>query len=323
MESTAIAIVVSFSTWIFGGFGFFIIGLYHRKKPLGLQTLLGKVVILFVNTFGIVSTFNFFLILLVLLLPPIHTLPAKCLTLFGKFFVTSLKYFVDSKYHTGISEMAARSSVTICTIYVLVTKYLLIYHGPRIQSLNEDILLKILTRMTLMVPILVAIVEYVYFNDIRTSACFQLLVSKRIYVVPHAEVMSIIIFIFSCLIGLTLQVRLELDTLKFKEHSGCLSRTLTRFRCCHWQDRQAAKEMPYKIGFLRIVFSIGLSFASMVLIYAIVGTDSPHTPFLINYVLFFLVCPWLFILNHQRLRSMAFNISSHIKHSPPIIIING
>ncbi len=175
----------------------------------------------------------------------------------------------------------------------------------------------------MIIPILVAIVEYVYFNGIRTSVCFQLLVSKRIYVDPHTEVMSIIIFSLFCLIGLTLQVRLELNTLKFKENPGCLSRTLTRFRCCHWQDRQAAKEMPYKTGFLRIVFSIGLAFAIMVLIYDILGNNSPHTPFLINYVLFFLVCPWLFILNHQRLRSMAFNFSSHMKHSPPIIIING
>ncbi len=60
-----------------------------------------------------------------------------------------------------------------CLFLTLLTKYLSIYNGPFIASLNEDQVLPIVKSILIVSPMLMALLEYFYLNSIETDSTYQ------------------------------------------------------------------------------------------------------------------------------------------------------
>ncbi len=103
-----------------------------------------------------------------------------------------------------------------------MSKYLTIYHGHVVDSLNEELAVKRLRWILAIGPALMTAIEFAYFSDIHQLAEFQVFRHLEKRLDATMEVTKIVVHVVVLITGIILQFRIELDHLTHHD-GGCLS----------------------------------------------------------------------------------------------------
>ncbi len=275
---------------LFCEFATFVVQKYHRDKPLGMQTLHGKI---------IEEVFM-----------PALQISAACICL--AYMVTEL--FGPVPYDIAVilqlNEFFNMATFQLSLLMVLIVKYLSIYNGSLIDSFDEDLVISGAKVITFGLPWLFMVFEYSFWTEMEQALTFQ---QKYLgYSKPDSkmEKMKIIGNLSNFAVILLSQGRIEYDHIKRNEALGCLAfvRRLFSNRTENDNDfeENLTKNMGYRLSALRIAFGCGAVFVTIIYFQATSGTDYSKLNSLILATLISVIGPAVFISYHDGMRKVAF-----------------
>ena len=252
----------------------FIIRKHHLDKPIGMQTLLGKVVVIFLRVFSVTTQL---------------LITTSCIALlYGPFrFAIAFPWW--------FTEVVAILSLYLAFLSLMVTKYMLIYHGTYMADINEDEFMKHLKILLVIVPVLLAIFEVTTLSNPKNLATFQQMYqgTTRSNAGIEVTMMSLMILSFAAMIFT--QARIEYDALKVKdEDSGLLKKVVFN--------------SGYAINVTRFAVGLGLILAAIICIQIFSGADNTKWNQLLFTAVMTNIMPVLFICNHPQMKKTAWKI---------------
>ncbi len=276
-----------------------IMKLYHKNKALGMQTFLGRVVVLYLNfllAVGSVTTITS----LWQEVAMIGEQTATLLTVSSKIVNFCLSSF-SWIYQTCPLVLYNDLTWVSATCIVLVVKYLSIYHSSYIHSLNEESAIKILRSFLLIMPPVLVSIEYSYLTGIKDTQVFHIYMGSKSASDHKMEVLSLAVYFITLITGLVLQTRIELDHLSYHE-ATCLSKFKNFFSTSNHNI-----DGEYKLSATRIIFAMGTLFIVFISYIILVGIENGKTIAIIYHVMFLTVSPTTFVLCHGTLRTIVTN----------------
>ncbi len=307
MSSKIGIIVAMILFWIWGATCALLIKSYHESKPLGLQTIFGRVICILMSTLLCVSTYH------------------------GLVYIPCcVVQFIDIDENI-LKVLAALSCITIQAVHsalflALITKYLSIYHSCYIYSLDEEQTIATLKWFMVLVPVVSTTIEYTQFTDINDTISYLPLVidswsDNGNTNSPKTEIIKT--FGFAVLFALTciLYGRLEFDENHFSQLKSWIMKLRmspqTGIIAAHNGAKEENAEVEYKISVLRIAFAMLLMFG----IVAFARTGNVLAIVIGAYIIANVILPSIFIVNHSSLRqhftskvvSLKQNVIAHIK----------
>ncbi len=286
-----------------------VIQTYHRNKPLGLQTLHGKILEdIFIPAWTGTATS---LVTMMVVGEIVGPLSKELAMLFA------------------VIDYVSLVTIQIALFFVILTKYLTIYHGPLINSLDEKDALQTVKVLVALVPFTLALMEYCFLTPMEESLTFQ---TKHFGLAkPEARGTKGKFFgiIFDALLLLISQARIEYGNISRNETHGCLAFIKRAFVLTQNQldnpvgvgsvnenESDASlsissnvKRFGYNIRILRIAFAIGIASVSIVVYHVASGTADQYRKltFVVIYAINCIVGPYLFIRNHKGMSKIAKN----------------
>ncbi len=256
---------------------------YHQNKPLGMQTLYGKVIEVFTVVFGIVTV----------VMNGIYCL----LELYGPFSRSLAKIF-------SFLELAALSSFYLTTFTLMLVKYCSIFHGTFLSNLDEERSVRQIKTCIGITSTLLAVVELTILSILDDLASFQL---KTIgYSKSDSKLETIIgsLFALNAIMALILYLRTEHAAVLVNDnHSGLLSRLVLSIR--NDNHHQSSVVSGYDINVLRAGL-LCLLLTTPQLIYQIVGGgDIAKWNILTMATIFTVVFPLVIILKNDTMKDIA------------------
>ncbi len=115
--------MTSILTALVGFFCAIVVKKYHENKPLGMQTILGEVIRISLVSYGLVTANNLIIMNAMVCAAPIAAAASVVLAV-ANFFVAVL--------------------ILTSLMLLFITKYLSLFHGPYLASLEEKDYLKVL-----------------------------------------------------------------------------------------------------------------------------------------------------------------------------------
>ncbi len=191
---------------------------YHVKKPLGMQSFLSKVTVLFLNDMVICIIHASSVFILSEIFSPLNDFFSILLT---------------------ISSLACATSFYILVLCVTVTKYLSIYHGTIVASLKEEAVLPKIAWITMVLSLSTAVFEYTTFTHIRNSAIYQTLSFGIDKATSSMETVTVFLILVNFLTIAFLQCRIEFDHWKAEKSQ-------------QFFNQSQEEKLPYKIKVSRI-----------------------------------------------------------------------
>ncbi len=284
--SSKVTEVTFYSMTTFGNlFCSYVIVRYHLNKPLGMETLLSKVIVLLVITFaqaGICATVTR---LLSELAAPLD----ETLALMGSVwnFVSALSFMLS-------------------IFITLVIKYLSVYHSYLISHLDEERILPYLWITVLGLPGILAGIQFYFLSAIQLDTTYQLLRHGKLITKSEEVVIFYVILLLNLTALLGVVVRIEVDY----SEDGYLSKITNWLRPSKElnsagpgrrsrNDINIQEKNGYSIVVIRLMCLI-LVVLSLIFLLGI----SPGTcRFLLLRLLFSVICPAIFIWNHNGIKS--------------------
>ncbi len=289
---------------IFGNLGAYIIRSYHNSKPLGMQTLLGKVIMVETH---------------------IYTLE---ITVYGILFSTSSTLSQYGYINDTVAKIGTVLAYVSFLLFFLgmfmciLTKYCSIYHGSFLNALDEDTILGNVKLILALVPLTLALLEYVLITPVNESPIYLLLRHGRAEGTPSAEKAKLLLILSTLIAMIVLYVRIEHDHFQFKESSSLTSWALKLskwFTSCQPAENNNSNEQQqqqqqndneqsspaYGTTATRAVATLGFMLSG-VIVYQLVG-DKIDTRYTIafSYVIITVMAPFTVILNHEGLKKMV------------------
>ena len=261
---------------------------YHESKPLGMQSLFGKTIVIFINSFVIIVVTVALLFVLSELAAPLNVKISGILAV--------IEYLVGITFYLSV-------------MVVSLTKYLSIYHGPAIQDLDEDAVLGFIKGLHIMFPTLLASLEFTFWTEPRQTEAYKLLSQDATVQTSRTGygMKGMILLAFISVIGL--QARLEYDFLtknqeKPNQQSG--RRALLQ-KAKVWLTAKLENASEYKLSVTRLIVII---VAILVVVSALEACKvmTFRVYILILFVVLSDVCPIIFIVSHPSLRVHSFKI---------------
>ncbi len=267
-----------------------IIKSYHENKALGLQSILGKVIVIFIQVFVLTS-----------------------LTIAGPFGLTEIVINIDTRTAMVISVTKYLVGVAfyLSVTFVTLTKFLSIYHSPLVHDLSEGVYLRFVKSLHLGVPILLASLEFSFWTDVRITETYQMLSKDDTLQGAHNGygLKAMILLAFTSAVAL--QIRIEVDYLRDKNESH-LS---TSERIKNWfRATESDEKLDYSLNVSRLIVCIT---SALVIVVALQTFKvlSFRIYMLILYLVMGNVCPIIFISSHPGLKAYAWKIlKTHITH---------
>ncbi len=287
-------IVLLILTWCWSSACTSLIRSYHESKPLGLQTIFGKVVCILMGTLQCVSGYH-----------GLVYLPCCIVGLSG-----------DKKNVDFVKTLAALSFISIqaghsALCLALITKYMSIYHSNFIYALDEDSALIVVKLVMAIVPLTLTIIQFSLLSDIKQSISYMPLVENLMsssQIPPETESIKVAGFIVFFALTFFLYGRLEYEENHFrriKKLFACLKKNRVGPQNACGQNEannQNSEEVEYKLSVLRI----GLLLMSIFGILTLLIHAGNITVILLSaYTIANVVFPTIFISNHSALRQHA------------------
>ena len=289
--------VIFVSSWIFviltGQLLLVVIRKYHQNKPLGMQTLLGKVIVIFVHTLAISG----------------GVLESSvCATeVFGpiKSRMTIIRWFLE----TVLVE-----AFYIALLAMMATKYLLIYHGAYMSEVNEEAYLKRLKIILLTLPIALALLEATLISDLEDLITYQQMYNGQVENDAKIETTTISLFSLSFLGLMSMQARIEFDAYQSQDGQGsALSKFISCCKNCQAQSNISNnQDAGYAIKVARITVLLGFMLVVIVIIQLAGGAENTKWNQLYFSAILTNVMPILFIYNHSQMKKTAWKEISNL-----------
>ena len=261
---------------------------YHENKPLGMQTLLSKAIVILVKAFSEANFISALTWSLIAMLTPMNQIIAIVLS---------------------FANVASTTTFMLGISTVLITKYLSIYHSTFLAILDEGLIVPSLRVIVFGFPWMLAVAEHVWLRDIRTHWAYLHLTET---VAPSLRVsQSIAIFNIIVLFNLILMVfvysRIEYDHKEdgylskiknwFKSKTATVKPLLAR------QHQQPPDDINndtsgYNINVFRI-----LCFLAVIVVCFITFWGAGFLRMMLIRLLFSVICPLLFILSHSGIKA--------------------
>ncbi len=297
--SGKIAIVTFYSlTTVSSLFCGYIIVKYHQNKPLGMQTLLSKVIILFIWVFSQAS------------------ICATIIRALTEFFVPISKIMA---YMATIYNFVSAISFLFSIFVMLVTKYVSVFHIALVASFDEDKVLPFLWITTLGVPVILAILQYRILSSVEVGSMFQLLTGSKEEVITNDVSLFTIVFVITAITMFFVFVRIEVD---YHEY-GYLSKVKNFLRGTRVgpspQPRieivgnQAAVKINDSPGYTKNAIRFFALISAVFVFVILFVNESGRFMFLFMRMFFSVICPAFFIWNHLGIRST-------LKHQVRVIL---
>ena len=268
---------------------------YHENKPLGMQTLLGKVIVICTN----VTALTLFVI--------------------ATLISASSEMFSDLVNKTVASFLAGMSYNVVQMFYlsiisVTLTKYLSIYHSTILQDLNEKQILLNIKIALIIVPLLITAIEFFFLTDIEETPQFLIF---QIQSGNHQSqqggqhygyLIVVVAFLACALIGYV-QFCIEL------QKEGWLKMLFNKF--VRHEEQQQSQDIDenisiYKLSVMRGIMFICVVFSAFSAINLIVETLDFPILLLINVVVLLNICPAILILYHPGMKAQSTRAFSYI-----------
>ncbi len=267
---------------------------YHESKPLGHQTIFGKVTCVFLNTLICASLFHgaiYFPLSLTCILSENHDIILQILTV--------MNYSATLSVNTGL-------------YFLLITKYLSIYHGTFIYSLDEDIALSYIKRVVTLAPVFLTSFEYVYLTDIKTSLAYRGLsgtIEANGIPIQSGTIRKVnFVLLLSLLILLNGRIEYEENRFqKFREKFGWLT--------CSKRDSAEENNMDQIVPDDRVEYKSHVLRAAIVILglfgawcfYQFESLKNLKFVISFNFTIINVILPTLFIHNHKSLKHHCLN----------------
>ena len=252
---------------------------YHENKPLGMQTFLSKVVVLFVQ----VTQGSTLIVTLTLIFGELH----------GRFNDMLAFSFAITEY---IVTLIFYSSLLMVTL----TKYLLIYNSAFMSDVNELKVMKYLKGFLILFPLIMASVEFTFWTKIEQTEAFKMFHSGKEQLPTSFGYGKIILVLCNFAAAILLQVRIELDVYNRPNHENL--GLITKLKSC-FATTQPHHGEEYKLNVARIVFAIAFVLGVFFLVQVLFQVVTFRLAILFFYVLLGDICPLIFIFNHPSMRS--------------------
>ncbi len=184
----------------------YVIKTHQRSKPLGMQTLLSRMIVIFVNTLT-VSGFNF-----------------------ASTFIAVEQFGPFTEIGSIICTLVPYTSVIafmLSWLMLTVTKYLSVYDNHWIASLDDNVIARRALIVILIVPPLVTLIEFTFLTKIQVTMGYLSAslgfthtgAAKREVIMPAMTLLA-------TLLVAILQFRIELDRYRNGEVDGLIQKVL-------------------------------------------------------------------------------------------------
>ncbi len=282
-----------------------VIQTYHRNKPLGLQTLHGKIIEdVFVPAWtGMAKA----MIAMLILSEIVGPLPKEVALVFQV-----IDYGCVVIFHLSL-------------FFVMLIKYLSIYHGPLIDSFDEKDVVKAVKTLVGLLPWTLALLEFLFITPMEDTLTFQ---TKHFgFASQNAKIAKgkLSGIVCNSIMLIVSQGRIEYENIVRNEGYGCLA-SIKRILTAQEQSRSDDPEsvnneigldeananlsgtgsrLGYSHRFLRIVFVFGMVSILMIIFHVTTGAQYSKYNLLIIASIFAIGGPYLFISNHQGMNKIA------------------
>ncbi len=264
---------------------FYIVRSYHRSKPLGLQTLLGQVIVVFTKVCCAVTIFCGTVV-------PIHVfLDLGSFFEFGSQVLTSLSSILSCAF-------------LISAMSILQTKYLSIYHSTLLHSFDDAEVISVFQVILVGLSLSLTLIEFGYLTQIRDTVIYQVLqygTARTDALAEKSKVGLVLTFLTTLFI---LQSRLEADNIRHGE-GGILPRCLRN----NFNFDDAAPEVDeddYQMNVIRGVVFLLTLIMSLVLFHIIVGVGSVEVKMAVAYLTGSIATPSIASYSHQGLKNHCY-----------------
>ncbi len=293
--------IVSFYciTTLFNWFCSYVIVKYHRNKPLGLQTLFSKVIVLLTFAFAQASTTSTIVRSLNVLAAPLDETLA---------------------IHVAVLSTISGLTFLLAILITLITKYLSVYHSTLISNANDDLITPCLWIVNVVMPYILAILEYNYLTDIRKDETFLVLIlGPDKEVEGKSEVTTRGVMLANVVTAIIVQTRIEMDhhetgyIVKIKHwfQANDIKVAPQREPSSVGPDQEEAEDQfpdpahnfnetgsgGYKISVLRLLLVL-----AAILMVIVLAKGTGMATFIFFRLFFSVICPMLFILTHDGIR---------------------
>ncbi len=271
---------------IFCEFATTVVQKYHRDKPLGMQSLHGKII--------------------EEVLMPALQISAFLINI----ALVAVDGFGTVSYHMAVllqlTDFFCISTFQLSLFAVLLTKYLTIYYGSLIDSLEDNQIILVVKVAAFGLPWIFMLIQYVFLMNIDQSILFQL---KNLgYTTSGSQMETMIIFgnVINFVMILISQIRIEYDHIKRQEAQGLLANVKRIFSSQEsGENDNLTENLGYQLSVLRILFACGVVFMTVVYFHATSGTESGKINSLIMATIISCIGPTVFIANHDGMRKIA------------------
>ena len=284
-------------------FALLVIRKYHENKPLGFQTILSKVIVIFLKVFAVVDIAKIAIVCLAELLGPLPRWVSVILT---------------------VSEFVFHVALFYSLITLLVTKYVSIHFNNMIAGLDEERLLNKIKTSIVVVPMISSFSEYTYFSRFDDLAKFQQKFLGYAKEDSTSEVITAVFILAIFLAWAIIYTRIEYDAIQAEDdHTGNLGKFIKWLIAFRHDGFKIIvyKHFGYTMRVMRTVWICGLSMVLLIVYNFTVGQNNTKWNTLLFTIVMTVFVPIIFILKHDGIKSVAVKM---LKNFIPdrIIIVN-
>ncbi len=282
---------------LFGCYSAYIVRKYHRSKPMGLQTLLGKVMIIVTTYYSMSSTSIAVIFSLTIVFRPTQFYIPEVMTF--SVYVSLMLYFL------GFGAC-------------LLTRYASVYHSTYVASLDEVQVLRWIKGSILAASILVPIIEYTWITPVNVTVIYNIILDETGSPEQKVERLKNIVGLADVLVMITLQLRLEYDKAHFGDDSCFLELTNRILALISGQpnisdtngdegiqnDANDGDDNAGNHRFSRILVILASIFPLTIFYQSLFGFDHPMNGVVLSYLAITVIGPACYILNHDSMKKM-------------------
>ncbi len=274
----------------------YVIAKYHENKPLGMQTLLGKVIVLFTKVLAFTTTFMN---------------GTYCLIeLYGPYPRWLSKIWV-------FAELSCLMFFYLTLFSLTVTKYCLIYHSTIMAELSEEEFLKNIKTLVFIGPLILSSIEYTYFSAFDDLATFQLLNLGYSKNDSKPENVIVVLVFLNLAAATTLYTRIQYSAISVNDtHSGLLSKTILNLRKTSKKIAEYPEhDLPvgYNINVIRICLLLGFLVFLLLGFHQMGFGDVARWNILFMAIILTVICPLILVLKNKGMKDAALTIIKDLK----------
>ena len=269
-------------------FSLFVIRKYHISKPLGMQTLLGEVIIIMTKMFSFTHIIKFVS----------HSI---------------YELFPGTTFPKGVSvvwvlvEFASSHMFTQSLFVVVVIKYLSIFHGTFLALFDEEKLLRKVKIALVISPLLFDALEYSCLSNMEYMVTYQHKYLGYKDLGAQEEKSTKPIFYVTVMLALVMYFRIEKDVPEGGIFARMLKKLTALKSCCNGENQEEHITIGYNIRVIRLL-TISLLAGTFLSVYNLIYGLSEIVTMLSYITISNIIIPLIFVCKHDDMTKIAVKL---------------